>query len=345
MVNNLTNKLGFWYTNTKRFLPWRDSINPYNIWLSEIIMQQTRVEQGTDYYLKIINRYPEIKNLAEASEHDILKMWEGLGYYSRARNLLFTARHIVNELNGQFPNSYEHLLKLKGIGPYTAAAIASIAFNQAVPAIDGNVLRVSARLFLITDPIDKISTRNKIQTILNGFVPKENPGDFNQAMMELGAIICKPKKPSCPNCPINMHCLAFAESKQHLVPVKSGKVKVKPVFFNYLVPDLDGKTPVKKNRDGIWTGLYGFPMVKSEVRLMEKNEVINIINELGYRSVNGLKNSEIVVHLLSHRRINARFWQFKARLEKNPDGFKIVGFDKLNKLAFPKLLVNFIDSR
>jgi A/G-specific adenine glycosylase len=214
-MKGFSNKLMLWYSKFKRPLPWRDSNEPYKVWLSEIILQQTRVEQGLAYYLKFVTNYPEIEYLAKAEERDILKLWEGLGYYSRARNMHKAAKYIVENCNAVFPENYIALLKLSGVGPYTAAAIASIVFNESVVAIDGNVLRVASRLFLISDPIDKVKTHSTIRIILNDFIDESNPGDFNQAMMELGAVICSPKNPKCNICPVKVHCLAFESKKQN----------------------------------------------------------------------------------------------------------------------------------
>ena len=341
---DFTNKLLLWYRKNKRSLPWRKTSDAYKVWLSEIIMQQTRIDQGLPYYLKFIKTFPQINDLAEAKEQQVLKLWEGLGYYSRARNLHKTARIVVDQYNSEFPKNYNELLKLKGVGPYTAAAIASIVFNEPVVAIDGNVLRVVSRLFLIEEPIDRSITVKSIKSILQEFIKKEEPGTFNQAMMELGALVCTPKNPNCDSCPVSVHCLGLAKGKQNKLPVKAGKVKVKQEYFNYLIPDLNGKTEISKRKNGIWIGLYQFPLIVSQDRLLNFSEIENEIKAMGYGSIIDLTASSNINHVLTHKKIKACFWSFETNSINIDKESIIIKKSDLVKYPFPQLLVNFIKS-
>lgn len=344
-MNEFSHKLLLWYEKAKRSLPWRNTTEAYKIWLSEIIMQQTRIDQGLPYYLKFIETFPLIIDLANADEEQVLKLWEGLGYYSRARNLHKTAQIIVEQYNSRFPKAYSELLKLKGIGPYTAAAIASIVFNEPVVAIDGNVLRVVSRLFLIEEPVDKTSTIKTIRSVLQEFINKEDPGTFNQAMMELGALICTPKKPKCDSCPVSVHCLALTIGKQDNLPIKAGKVKVKQEYFNYLIPDFKGKTVISKRNSGIWTGLYQFPLIISKDSLLNQKEIEASIRKKGYGSINDLTASPIIKHVLTHKKIEARFWSFKTNILMDEKAYIIIGKSDLKNYPLPQLLVNFIKNK
>ena len=248
--------LTHWYSIHKRYLPWRETKDPYKIWLSEIILQQTQVSQGLPYYYKFVERYPTIFELSKALENEVLKLWQGLGYYSRARNLHSTAQYIANELNGNFPNSYKELIKLKGIGDYTASAIASICFNEPSPVLDGNVYRVISRYYGISTPINTSKAQKEFKTVLQTIIDKKNPDVFNQAIMEFGAKQCKPQSPNCSICPFNASCFALAKNKIQELPVKLKPLKVKKRHFNYLVYlSDDNKTVLEKRNNGIWQNL------------------------------------------------------------------------------------------
>ena len=221
------NQLIRWYSHQKRDLPWRRTNNPYKIWLSEIILQQTRVNQGMPYYLNFVDKYPTVNDLAAAQEQEVLRLWQGLGYYSRARNLHSCAKMVVGEYDGQFPNKFEELLKLKGIGRYTAAAIASMAFNQVNAVVDGNVYRVLSRVFGLYDDIAETKSAKVFEKLANELIPKDQPGEFNQAIMDFGAIQCTPKSPACAICPLSDSCYAFNKGETEQLPVKTKKVKVK----------------------------------------------------------------------------------------------------------------------
>lgn len=299
-----------WYHANKRDLPWRDTKNPYKIWLSEIILQQTRVEQGWNYYLAFLDKYPTVGDLAKASEQEVLKMWEGLGYYSRARNLHFTAKYITSELQGEFPTQYSELLKLKGVGKYTAAAIASFAYGEAVPAIDGNVYRVLARVFGEYEMIHTPKAEKRFRELAIHILPVNNAGDFNQAMMELGAMVCKPVNPHCDRCPLILICWAYKNKAWAKLPVKKSKLKIKHRYFNYLIIEHDGKKLLQKreHRD-IWQHLYQFPLLEAQQPSLD---------ELGIFLAEKFKISETrltlltptpLIHKLTHQHIHLFFWK------------------------------------
>ncbi|MCJ8292234.1 MAG: A/G-specific adenine glycosylase [Crocinitomicaceae bacterium] len=287
-----------WYRQNHRELPWRDTKNPYFIWLSEIIMQQTRIEQGLNYYLKFTNAYPTIQNLANASEQDVLNNWQGLGYYSRARNLHFSAKFVVNELNGKFPATYNEIMQLKGVGTYTAAAVASFAYNERCAVVDGNVYRFLSRLFDIATPIDSTQGKKEFQLLADELIKKADPGTHNQAMMEMGSLICSPK-PDCEACPVQVHCLAIKNKTISERPIKSKKTKVRDRYFHYLVHSFDGKTIItKRTEKGIWQNMYQFPLIETE----SAETPGAISNEISF-------SSEVQKHILSHQRIFAVFHQ------------------------------------
>ncbi len=280
---NFHNILIKWYLQNKRDLPWRKTVDPYQIWLSEIMLQQTRVVQGMPYFFSFIKEFPTVKDLADAREEKVLKLWQGLGYYSRARNLHKTAQYISNDLNGIFPDSYKELLKLKGVGEYTAAAIASFSYNEPVPVVDGNVFRVLARYFDIESDIAVPATKKEFAALAQELMPKDNPALFNQAIMEFGALQCVPKSPECSVCVFNESCAALQKGKVNMLPVKSKKLKVTNRYFNYLIlEDVLGNTLIqKRTQKGIWHNLYEFPLLETEsivgfneVSKKEKEEIL-----------------------------------------------------------------------
>lgn len=329
-----------WYNQVKRSLPWRETLDPYLVWISEIILQQTRVDQGLPYYNRFVDRFKAVHELAAASEDEVLKLWEGLGYYSRARNMHATAKHISFELGGEFPSTYNGLLALKGVGQYTAAAIGSISFNLPQAAVDGNVYRVLSRYYGIRESIDETKTKKLISDFANEILNTRNSGDHNQAMMELGATVCSPKSPSCEDCPLATSCVAESENLQTLLPVRSRKVKVRKRFFHYLVPISEGKTLLVKRGEGdIWQGLYEFPMAESDTGLNEQ-ETLNIL-EVGQSDV--VKSiSREYKHILSHQKISAKFVLVESEQLKNSNFIK-VEVDKLSSFAFPRLIKRYLE--
>ncbi len=298
-----------WYEENKRDLPWRQTTDPYKIWLSEIILQQTRVDQGMAYYLKFVRLFPNVRDLATATEDEVLKAWQGLGYYSRARNLHATAKHVHNDLGGKFPTNANDLVALKGVGPYTAAAIASFCYNEKVPVIDGNVMRVLSRIFGVDMPVDSKEGKKAIEKRAEEVISKSQPGIHNQAIMEFGALHCSPKNPGCENCPFSRVCIAYSENRVYDFPVKAKKTVVKDIWYYYFVIH-QGDNVYLKRRDGmgIWRGLYDFPHIESEQPLQEKIVIKD------FMSSHHLKNEIVVesvssefLHVLSHRKIRAVF--------------------------------------
>jgi A/G-specific adenine glycosylase len=341
---NFSNLLIKWYLQNKRELPWRNTTNPYPIWLSEIILQQTRVAQGMPYFLSFTTAFPTVFDLAEADEEQVLKLWQGLGYYSRARNLHKTAQHIAQELSGVFPDNYNDLLKLKGVGEYTAAAIASFSYNEIVPVVDGNVFRVLSRYFDIETDIALASAKKEFAALAFELMPKANPATFNQAIMEFGALQCVPKSPNCGICIFNESCAALQKKKVDQLPVKSKKLKVRNRYFNYLVAADEKENTIiqKRTAKGIWHNLYEFPLIETE-----KEEDFNFIKEqiqidfFPNNPVTSLLecNEKSIIHKLSHQHLHIKFWKvtLKGVLKNGIDT------ETLKTFPFPIVIHNFIE--
>ena len=305
-VLDIGNKLINWYRENKRELPWRNTTDPYKIWLSEIILQQTRVQQGLPYYEKFTNQFPTINELADASEQDVLLLWQGLGYYSRARNMHYTAKMIVDKYNGNFPENHNEILALKGVGEYTAAAIASFAFDKAYPVLDGNVFRFISRLFGIEKPIDTSTGKKEITKALDLIFNTQKPALFNQAIMEFGATHCTPKKPKCDTCIFNMQCEALGSKKVMSIPVKKGKTKILKVNHTYMCFIHDNKTYIEKRTAGIWKNLYQFPLIEEDIK---PDGITKIVNRY-LKTPSKFEISDVFdsTHILSHRKIQASFY-------------------------------------
>ena len=313
-MNHIQDTLINWYAANRRDLPWRHDPTPYQVWISEVILQQTRVNQGWEYYLRFVGKWPTVADLAAASEEEVLKMWQGLGYYSRARNLHTCAKQVVEQYNGAFPADFEQLRKLKGIGDYTAAAIASIAFNLPHAVVDGNVYRVLARLYDINTPININEGQKLFARLADELLNHEQPSLHNQAMMEFGALQCTPKNPNCLLCPLQAQCLAFAHQTMMQRPVKLQKLKVTTRYFNYLVIKTEGGIYLhKRSDDDIWKNLYDFPCIESE-KPITVEEVINsekfvqLIENIHFTII---KASPTFTHKLTHRTILAQFIEIK----------------------------------
>jgi A/G-specific adenine glycosylase len=341
---NFSEILTYWYSINKRDLPWRNTKEPYFIWLSEIILQQTQIKQGLPYYEAFVSKYPTVFDLAEAKESDVLKLWQGLGYYSRARNLHFTAKYVVAELDGVFPNTYNALLKLKGIGDYTASAIASICFNEPTAVVDGNVYRVLSRYFGIDTPINSSTGIKSFKALATSLIDHDHPGDFNQAIMEFGATQCKPKNPDCHNCPLNTSCVALQKGLVNALPVKINKTKVAHKYFNFLVfKSSDHKTLFQKRiSKGIWQNLFQFPLVETKTDLSIeafKNHptIKNIIKNNAFEYY--LYNDKDIVHKLSHQHLYTKFWI----IEVNELPSKGIHISDLKGYPTSILISNFID--
>lgn len=310
---NFTQILIRWYSINKRNLPWRETLDPYTIWLSEIILQQTQIAQGLPYFETFISRYPTVFSLANATEEEVLKLWQGLGYYSRARNLFKTASFIANELSGVFPNNYNSLLKLKGVGDYTASAIASICYDEKAAVVDGNVYRVLSRYFEIYHPINSSKGIKYFKELAQGLLPEQDVGNYNQAIMDFGSSQCKPQNPDCISCPLKNGCKALQKNKVNIFPVKTNKVTIKKKYFNFIVLlSENGKTILEKRiYNGIWKNLYQFPLVETKQRLIpEKFQSNSHINQLiqGNQLSVSLFNPEEIIHKLSHQHLYCSFW-------------------------------------
>lgn len=340
---NFSKQLIQWYLHNKRDLPWRTTSNPYKIWLSEIILQQTRVDQGMSYYVRFVENFPTVQDLASATEEQVLKLWQGLGYYSRARNLHFSAKFIVEQCNGVFPSTYNDLIKLKGVGDYTASAIASICFKKATAVVDGNVYRVLARYFGVETPINSTKGIKEFKQLAQQLIDESQPGTHNQAIMEFGARMCKPQNPNCLNCPVNNGCIGLSQKNIKNLPVKEKKLKIKKRYFNYLViRTADGKTTLQKRTRGIWLNLYEFPLIESLNDIDEKelitHEKFNQMFATLQVSVK-LLNNKIKVHKLSHQHIYAKFWEIST---SNSPHF-LESWSTIKKFPVPTLIDNFIN--
>ena len=343
-MSNFTSTLLNWYQKHQRNLPWRGSKDPYKIWLSEIILQQTRVNQGLPYYLKFEEKYPSVNDLAKVDMDELLKLWQGLGYYSRAHNLQKCAVEVAQTHGGAFPNTKAGLLKLPGIGDYTASAIASIAYNESVAVLDGNVFRVLSRYFGIDEFIDTPAGRKVFKELAEQCLDNAPPGDYNQALMEFGALQCKPKSPDCSACPLQTSCVAKTNSLISQLPRKRGKTKVKEVFLNYFCFVADGNLAVaKRDNSGIWKGLYEMPNVLSEKRSTEPWVDSRTIDEALALS-SSFKQTIEMQHLLSHRKINATFFICELKNQADLSWPSVEWVDKkgLSKRAVPRLIDKFL---
>lgn len=332
----LAEPLRTWYRNNARSMPWRGSRNPYVIWLSEVMLQQTRVAQGLPYFQRFIKRFPDVFQLADADETEIFKLWEGLGYYSRARNLHRCAKEVASIHNGQFPNTAKELESLPGIGPYTAAAIASICFDESVPVVDGNVNRFISRLHGIRENVDKANGKRIIRELASGFI-SEDPGTMNQALMEFGATVCMPKNPLCESCSFAGGCVAFRSAEVGDYPVKTPKKARRKRYFHYHMIT-DGKKILVHRRESsdVWKGLFEFPLLESSGTQLEKD--LGIPQEM----FEFLPPERI--QLLSHQEIHARF--YLAQLEELPQlsGYSSIPLDELHELAFPRVIRGFMEN-
>lgn len=332
-----------WYRSNPRELPWRGITDPYKIWLSEIILQQTRVAQGLPYYYSFSENYPSVKDLALAPEDEVLRLWQGLGYYSRARNLHSCAKFIWYELKGKFPETYKGLLQLKGVGSYTASAIASFAYGEAKAVVDGNVFRVLARFFGIATDIATSKAKKQFEALADQLIPQSNPGEFNQAMMDFGARLCVPRNPECEICPLKSTCFAFQKGMVKDLPLKINKTKIKERHLHYIVIQCGKEYVWNKRKAGdIWEGLHDFPLEEksgeNSSQLTFPTSEMPLALPKNYR------------HILSHQKLNASFSKLDIPTEKYDElsqwcadeGYLLVAENKIEYLAKPKLIVNFL---
>ena len=343
---SLENQLLKWYLINKRDLPWRQNKDPYSVWISEIILQQTRVSQGTQYYNNFMKRFPNIEELSISKESEVLKVWQGLGYYNRAINLHKTSKEIFNNLKGIFPSRYEDLIKLKGIGDYTASAISSICFDEYNPVVDGNVLRFLSRYYGIKDPIDSKKTQNKVKEIGKKLIDKtDSPGDFNQAMMEFGALICTPF-PDCNTCALSSKCVALDKNEVEKLPVKLKKKKIKERFLNYIVLiDKKNNTIVEKRVEkDIWFKLNQFPLIETNFKvddIMRTSSFKKFINSQKTPIKIEKYSRHNVKHVLSHQILQITFHKFKIEKEISSG----INLSQLINYNFPVPINNFINKK
>ncbi len=352
MINDFSGRLAQWYASNHRHLPWRETSDPYAIWLSEIILQQTRVDQGMAYYQRFINQWPDVFSLAEATEQEVLKLWQGLGYYSRARNLHATAKMIVKQHNGIFPSDFDSISKLKGIGSYTAAAIASIAFGLPYPVIDGNVYRFMSRLFGLTEPVNSGSGRKKLNLLLNELIDRSQPGAFNQGLMEFGALQCRPQTPDCISCIFQSQCHAFQNRQVGNLPVRAAKTKVKQRYFNYIIATWEQKHELmtmvcKRWQEDIWKGLFEFPLIETDgdvpIEFLVGTPLWqHFFNEQHYTL---LRQSAVQKHVLTHQKIYARFFHLHFTGPLAPpaeNNVFLISHNTLGNFPLPRLIDRYL---
>lgn len=335
-----------WYRAGHRPLPWRETKDPYRIWLSEVILQQTRVDQGLAYYQRFLQRWPSVVDLAGASEEQVLKQWQGLGYYSRARNLLAAARQVVHGHGGRFPTTHAELVELKGVGDYTASAIASICFGKPDAVVDGNVYRVLARFAGIGTPIDSTEGRRQFKALATELLDPAHPGDHNQAVMELGATVCVPRNPLCDRCPLQSKCVAFSTGTTSELPVKAGRTKTRNRYFNYLhISTPNGLYMQQRGPGDIWQGLFELPLIESE-RPLKRQAILTTLNKTfgpGWKIIAG---SERPAHVLSHQVIHATFWRaIPSKTFTIPAPWRLLPLESVRDLALPKLMEKWMDEQ
>lgn len=327
-------------------MPWKGEKDPYKIWLSEIILQQTRVEQGLGYYEKFIKEFPNVHQLAGASDEKVLKLWEGLGYYSRCRNLIYSARFISTELKGRFPNTYEEIKTLKGVGPYTAAAIASFGFNLPHAVVDGNVYRVLSRVFGISQPVDSIIGKKIFAALAEQLLDKNHPGSYNQSIMDFGAVICKPLAPHCNNCVLKKNCFAFSGGLVSQLPVKRKKLAIRKRWFNYILLQKGNKIAIRKrNGKDIWQDLYEFPLVETQSATNPALVIQKAGKLFGFEKndFECVSVSAVISQQLSHQLISGRFIKLKFNKKiKIPDHWLWVRENELNLYPFPRFIHQYL---
>lgn len=336
-----------WYNENKRDLPWRNTENPYHIWISEVILQQTRVAQGLDYYNNFISTFPTIKDLAEADIDRVMKVWQGLGYYSRARNLHSAAKQIMSDHNGSLPSSYKELLKIKGLGPYSAGAIASFAFKEVVPAIDGNVYRVLSRIYGVFASPETSSGKKDFFNLTMDLIDNKQPNIFNQALLDFGAMQCVPRNPNCISCPFNDICYAYRNNLINQLPVKGKKIATRDRFLNYIIIRYKDSTFIQRREAGdIWTSLYEFPLIETSKQVDLDSLVKHPIwNDLfGKEKLNILYSSQVIKHILSHQTLYTKF--FIVEIDKPSyymkTNYQKVSIPDIQEYSVPKVIDNFL---
>jgi len=351
-MNDFGIRLTEWYEINRRMLPWRETKDAYAIWLSEVILQQTRVSQGLPYYQKFIEQYPTVDKLAAASKDDVFKLWQGLGYYRRAENMLKAAQVIVNDYKGIFPDNYNDLLKLPGIGEYTAAAIASIAFGEKVAVVDGNVYRVLSRIFGIKTAIQTSQAKKEFGNLMSLLMKNVHPGTFNEAVMEFGAMQCVPANPDCSACIFNEQCFANSRNEVQKLPVVKQKIKKRKLFIYYLVTEWKGQVVLRHRQENeIWKGLYDFPTLEFD-KEQKEDTILREIENISFLKPKSIKtitpNHKKHKHLLTHIDITAQF--INISVDKNPDvtgspALQLVLFNDLSNYPVSRLVERFLESK
>lgn len=343
-----TEKLLEWNRETNtRNMPWKGEKNPYRIWLSEIILQQTRVEQGWPYYERFIQHYPTVDKLAAAPEEEVFRLWQGLGYYARCKNMLAAAREITNTYLGKFPDQYEQIKSLKGIGPYTAAAIASFAFNLPYAVLDGNVFRVLSRYFGIETPIDSSTGKKQFDTLAQELLPEGASAEYNQSIMDFGAVVCKPQQPLCEDCPLRKKCVALQQQLVPLLPIKTKKLQIKKRYFNYLLVNYQEQVFIRKRTDSdIWQNLHEFLLIEttapSDITEIQASETFR-----DYFRNTGVEIERVsppFKQQLTHQTIHSQFISITVKKPPVLPGFMLVPRNSLNNYAFPKTITTFLES-
>ena len=345
LKNTFSQKLLDWASTQNRPMPWKGEKNPYLIWLSEIILQQTRVEQGLPYFQKFASHYPTVKDLANAPEDEVMKLWQGLGYYSRARNLHATAKHIAYDLKGVFPKTYKDILALKGVGPYTAAAIASFAYNLPRAVVDGNVYRVLSRTFGIETPIDTTSGKKEFAVLADELIDAKKAGKYNQAIMDFGATLCTPKLPKCPTCPFKDDCQALEQKTIDKLPIKSKKIVKKERHFHYFIFNYKDITWINKRTEkDIWQNLYDFPLIEFTEKvenqtIKEHEQWLALLEDQDYSIT---KISKPYRQMLTHRKVIATFWEIEIQKPLIQKHYIEVEKKNLQQFAFPKVISQYL---
>lgn len=337
-----------WYQNHKRNLPWRHTRDPYKIWVSEIILQQTRIDQGLAYYLRFLQKFPDIQSLANADEEDVLSVWKGLGYYSRARNMHFSAKLVIDKFDGVFPAAYDDLILLKGVGQYTAAAIASICNHQAIPVVDGNVVRVFSRLFGVHEPAGSPKSQKTVFNLAQSLIPRSEPGEFNQAVMEFGALHCKPANPLCEDCMLQKTCYAYEKGLTDKLPLKKKEVVTRNRFFNYICLVSENKSimMIKRTGNDIWRNLWDLPMTEADHLFSLSEMNANADFRKFFNSVEDVQSHFFdFKHILTHQHIYARYFIVKQdgiHPQLNSDEIRLVQNPHSDGLPIPRLTEKFL---
>ncbi len=349
-MSKFANLLIYWYKDHKRNLPWRHTRDPYLVWLSEIILQQTQVKQGLPYYEAFVKHFPNVFALAAASEEEVLKLWQGLGYYSRARNLHQAAKIVVEKYNGVFPDTYKGLKTLKGVGDYTASAVASFCYDEPVAVLDGNVFRVLSRFLGIDTPINTTEGKKLFKQQADKLLDKTHVATYNQAIMEFGALQCKPKKPNCEICPLQDACVAFRQERVDSLPVKLKKTKIKNRYFNYIVYLAEEGLTVlqKRTGQGIWRNLYEFPLIETDKLESVSEFRENLIKTHLIQSQKEVTvyNEQPIKHVLSHQHLYVRFWIVETNRLGVTDlnkGQELVLWQNVEKFPVPAIIDKFLN--